>query len=101
MVTFIRAHYKEPLSLDQIADAGNVCKSSCSSLFRKYLSRSPVTYLTQYRLSRALELLLHTDMSITEISYEVGFNSAGYFAETFRKYYQRSPTEYAKMHRQT
>ena len=100
MVTFIRTHYKETLSLAQIADAGNVCKSSCSSLFQKYLSRTPVTYLTEYRLIRALELLLHTDMSITEIGYEVGFHSSGYFAETFRKYYQCSPTEYAERHRQ-
>lgn len=100
MVTFIRSHYKEPLSLSQIADAGNVCKSSCSALFHKYLSQTPITYLTEYRLRRSLELLFHTDLSVTEISYEVGFNSASYYAETFRKYYQCTPTEYAKMHRQ-
>ena len=100
MVTFIRTHYKDPLSLDRIADAGNVCKSSCSALFHKYLSQTPVTYLTEYRLSKALDLLSHTDMSITEISYEVGFNSISYFSETFKKHYQCTPTEYAKMHRQ-
>ncbi len=100
MVTFIRTQYKEPLSLSQIADAGNVCKSSCSALFHKYLSKTPVTYLTEYRLSKALDLLIHTDMSITEISYEAGFNNTSYFSETFKKYYQCTPTEYAKLHRQ-
>lgn len=100
MVTFIRSHYKESLSLGQIAEAGNVCKSSCSALFHKYLSQTPITYLTEYRLSKALDLLIHTDMSVTEISYETGFNSTSYFSETFKKYYQCTPTEYAKMHRQ-
>lgn len=100
IVTFIRTRYKEPLTLSQIADAGNICKSSCCALFQKYLSRTPIAYLTEYRLGKSLELLFHTDLSITEISYEVGFNSASYFAETFKKYYQCTPTEYARVHRQ-
>lgn len=96
MISFIQEHYKETISLDQIAASGNICKSSCSILFRKYLSSSPVTYLTQYRLNRSLELLLHTDLSITEISYETGFHNASYYAETFKKYYHCTPREYKR-----
>lgn len=96
MVTFIQEHYKETITLDQIAASGNVCKSSCSSLFHKYLSRSPIAYLTEYRLDQSLELLLHTDLSVTEISFETGFHNASYFAETFKKYYHCTPSGAAK-----
>ncbi|NBI73193.1 AraC family transcriptional regulator [Clostridiaceae bacterium] len=99
MVSYIQEHYREALSLDQIAAAGNVCKSGCSALFRKYLSRPPVAYLNEYRLSRSLELLLQTDMSILEISYEVGFHHASYFSEIFRKCYHCTPREYVKRHK--
>lgn len=101
MVSFIQAHYREALSLQQIAAAGNVCKSGCSALFSKYLSQPPVAYLNEYRLSRSLELLLHTDMSILEISYEVGFHHASYFSEIFKKCYHCTPREYVKRHKGT
>ncbi len=101
MVSFIQEHYREDLSLEQIAAAGNVCKSGCSALFRKYLSRPPVAYLNEYRLSRSLELLLHTDMSILEVSYEAGFHHASYFSEMFKKCYHCTPREYVKRHKGT
>lgn len=96
MVAFVRENYREKLSLEQIADSGNVCKSSCSALFRKYLQKTPVSYLTEYRLSRSIGLLLSSDLSITEISYEVGFHNASYYSETFRKYFHCTPREYAR-----
>ena len=99
MVAFIQSHYKEKISLDMIADSGKVCKSSCSALFQKYLSQTPITYLTKYRLNKSLDLLFGTDMQVTEISYEVGFSNASYYAETFKKYYHCTPKEYVKIHK--
>lgn len=100
MVKFIQEHYKEKISLDRIADSGKVCKSSCSCLFQKYLSQTPITYLIKYRLNQSLYLLFCTDMQVTEISYEVGFSSASYYAETFKKYYHYTPKEYVKIHKE-
>ena len=69
-------------------------------LFRsKYLSQTPITYLTKYRLNKSLDLLFSTDMQVTEISYEVGFSNASYYAETFKKYYHCTPKEYVKIHK--
>ena len=96
MVTFIQTHYRENLSLEMIADAGNVCRSSCCALFRKYLQQTPISYVTEYRLNKSIDLLFTTDLSVTEISYEVGFHNASYYSETFRKYYRCTPTEYAR-----
>lgn len=94
MVKFIQDNYKKKLTLNDIALAGNVCKSKCCSLFRRYLNRTPIEYITNYRLQKSIELMTLTDMNMTEICFEVGFAGTSYYSETFRRFYGCSPTEY-------
>lgn len=96
MLEFIRTHYRERLSLDQIAASGGVCRSRCCQLFKKYMGRSPNDYLTFFRLERAMALLRETRLSVTEITYECGFGSGSYFTELFNRYKGCSPTQYRK-----
>jgi AraC-like DNA-binding protein len=94
MIGYIQKYYKGKISLDDIAIAGNVCKSKCCSVFRSYLNQTPISYLTDYRLKKSIDLMNSSDMSITEVSYEVGFSGASYYAETFHKQFGCSPSEY-------
>lgn len=94
MMMFVHTHYKHKMSLTDIAASGNVGKTSCSSIFKKYIHKTPIEYVTEFRLRKSLELLVHTDMTVLEISYEVGFSGASYFSETFRKFFDCTPTEY-------
>ena len=57
-----------------------------------------MAYVNQYRLYQSLELLRDTAMSVMEIALAVGFGSASYYAETFRKNFDQSPTQYRKEH---
>ncbi len=94
MIAQIQNRYAEKLSLDEIASAGFVSKSTCLSLFKRYLSDTPTNFLIAYRLKQAASLLRQTELAITEIALAVGFQSASYFSETFRKIYGCTPCTY-------
>lgn len=94
MMSFIGAHSGERLTLERIARAGGVGKTSCCALFRRYLHKTPTDYVTELRLRRGAELLRSTDRTVTEIAYEVGFSGASYFTEQFRRTYGVTPTAY-------
>lgn len=96
MLSFINQNYSEKLSLEDIASSGNIGKTGCCAIFKKYINKTPNEYLTELRLRKAVELLKNTDMTVLEISYEVGFSGASYFAETFKKFYACTPKEYRK-----
>lgn len=94
MVGFIQQNYKNKVSLSDIAAAGVVGESKCCKLFSRYIVKSPIIYLNQYRANKSMILLRTTDKSITEIATEVGFCGGSYYAEIFRKWIGISPTAY-------
>jgi len=96
MISFINQNYSEKLCLKDIAASGNVGKTGCCTIFKRYINKAPNEYLTELRLRKAMELLKNTDMTILEISYAVGFSGASYFTETFRKFNGCTPSEYRK-----
>ncbi len=96
MLAFIHKHYGEKLSLEDIAAAGSVSKSTCLGIFRKYLKETPVQYLVAWRLKNAGRLLSETDLPVSEISLAVGFPSISYFSEVFRRSYGQTPQDYRK-----
>lgn len=98
MMSFIAKNHKEKLTLEEIAASGGVSKRTCGNFFIKYLNQTPIDYLCDYRLRKSVELLKFTDMTILEISMEVGFSGAGYYAECFKRLHGISPSEYRKKH---
>lgn len=96
MVSYIHTNYKERITLADIAAAGHVSKRTCGTLFLTYQNKTPVEFLTDYRLRKSIELMKHSDLSILEIGLSVGFSGASYYAETFRKCFGISPAAYRK-----
>lgn len=94
MIGFIQQNYMVKITLADIAASGAAGQSKCCKLFAKYIGQTPNIYLMQYRLDKSTELLKNTDMTITEIAHAVGFSGSSYYAETFRKWYGKSPSEY-------
>lgn len=99
MVAYIQEHLEEKITLASIAQAGAVCQSRCSSLFRTYLNQSPIQYLQRARVSKGIRLLADDEKSITDIALACGFNSASYFIETFRQATDMTPLAFRKKKR--
>lgn len=94
MVSYIYEHYSESVSLDQIASAGNVSRSKCCIIFKKYLKQSPIHFLNSYRLEVSCNLLKNTDENISNIAFSCGFNHLSYYSKIFYKKYNCSPSTF-------
>ncbi len=94
MLLFLQAHYEEKLSLKMIADSAGVSERECLRCFSQNLNTTPFTYLLEYRIRRAAEMLQKTKRSVTEIAYACGFGGSSYFSKIFRKIMGCTPSEY-------
>ena len=93
---FIRQHYAEPLSLDRLLAQTPVSKSWFLRLFRQYMGTTPYNFLLSTRITRAKELLVLTDFSISEIAHQVGFGDESNFSTRFAAMVGQSPQQYRK-----
>ena len=98
MTSYIHEHYGSKIGLEDIADAGQVSKSTCIRLFQKYTGKSPIDFLNTYRLQMSAEKLVTTSEQITEIAYSCGFGQPSYFNRLFLKEYNMTPNQYRKSH---
>lgn len=96
MMQYIWDNYTERITLENIAQAANISKSAALRCFRNGIQTSPVGYLNDYRLSRAKELLLKTQRSVSEIAVSVGFDNAGYFDRVFKRAFGITPKQFVK-----
>ena len=94
---YINAHFAEPIALEQISSLLNIDKAHCCRLFKKAVGMPFLQYLHRLRIYRAEQLLTETDCSVSEIADRVGFCSAAYFAEIFKKVHSHSPREHRQL----
>lgn len=91
MLAYMYAHYAEPISFADIAEAACVSTSEAARCFHEYMACSAVNALIRYRLQIAHRLLHDTSMTVQEVSLACGFRSANYFGRQFRKIYGYTP----------
>lgn len=92
---FVRAHYSdEQLSLNDVCQALGVSNSYFSTLFKREVGQSFITYLTDFRMERASRLLLETTEKSQVIGHLVGYADPNYFSSVFKKHFGSSPTQY-------
>lgn len=93
---YIEAHFKEPLTLDELAEKAHLNKFYMSHEFKEAYDLSPINYLLACRLRESKRLLADTDHSLSQIAEFVGFSSASYFSQSFKKAVLISPQEYRR-----
>lgn len=97
-LTYIRENFKESLSLEQLAQKSHLTPQYFCKLFKNNLNISFHEYVRNIRLDYAMMLLSTTEMNVTEVCIESGFNSLSNFTKNFKERFQISPKEvrYAK-----
>ena len=96
---FIETHYREQITIDDIAADADISVSTLLRLYHDILHTTPIQYVLQYRLEQIREeLLSYPDSAISEIAYSCGFNDISYFNRCFLKKYSFTPSEFRHDH---
>ena len=84
-IAFIRHHYMEEITITEVAKYSKVSERYLRKLFTQHLQLSPLEYLNQIRINKALDLLKNADYSVKKVSSMCGFQSPQYFSRVFKK----------------
>ena len=88
---------KEDLTLEWIAEQMHFSSTYIRQLFKQKTGERVMEYVIRKRMEKAAELLLKTDLKIQEIAAACGYSSQRYFASSFKKYYDSTPTDFKAM----
>ena len=91
---YISGHYSENISLDDICDYSAISKNYFCHLFKNETKMSIWEFLTNFRIEKAREFLIASDMKNYEISFRIGYENPSYFSKTFKKITGKSPSEF-------
>jgi AraC-like DNA-binding protein len=91
---FIDHCYDHPLNLDQISEKACFSRYHFLRLFRQAFKKTPHQYLIERRIEKAKELLTADDLRVTDVCFEVGFQSLGSFSSLFHKWVGHAPATY-------
>lgn len=95
-IAYIRLNYQSDISIADVAKKTGVGSRYLRKLFAQHLNISPLDYLNQVRVNKAIELLRNTDMSVKEVCFNCGFKSPQYFSRKFKQQVGMSPRETTK-----
>lgn len=90
----INEHFKEHISLDEIADIANMTVPAFCRYFKKVTGKTFTKLVNEYRVVHATKLLTESQMSITDVAYECGFNNFSHFNKLFKEITGKSASKY-------
>ncbi len=94
ILKFIHANYASDIKLADIADIAERNTCYISTQFKKEVGKSFSDYLSEVRIKKAKILLSDSNLTLSEITFEVGFSCQSYFSDKFKKYVGMTPSEY-------
>ncbi|OAX48527.1 MULTISPECIES: helix-turn-helix domain-containing protein [unclassified Paenibacillus] len=95
-ISYIEDHFLEQVTLEEIAARSGISVRHLNRIFQSYYQTTPIAYLQRLRLERACTLLKQTNLTITEISYECGFNDSNYLTRQFKRIHGMTPRTFRK-----
>lgn len=93
-VEYMTLNYSQNTPISELARMVNLSQSRFFAVFKNEIGMTPVEYKNYICIQNAEKLLLSTELSMEEISEELGFNSTSYFRRTFKHFVGKSPRDY-------
>lgn len=86
VLDFMEANYASPLTLEQLSASVHMSPKYFCRFFYNMTHRTPIEYLNYQRIEHASYQLATSDISVTEVAYNCGFNDLSYFIKTYKRY---------------
>ena len=96
ILSYMNKRITEPITIEDICHEFYISRSSLQALFKTHLNTSPKNYLLNIKLQKSKELIRQSQYTISETAYMLGFSSIHYFSRLFKKYFNTTPSAYAK-----
>ncbi len=96
---YIDKNYSETLKLETLADMCHGSPFHLHRTFKRIKGMTPVEYIQQTRINKAIEYLIHSDKAITDIALNVGMSNTPYFITLFKKMIGLTPRDYRQLNR--
>lgn len=97
VMRYILDNSKRQISLEEIAEQAYMSKEAFCRFFKLRTRRTFTQYVQQLRVTEAKKLLLETELSISQVSYQVGFQTLSHFNKTFKNLTEMTPKEWRKL----
>ena len=91
-IDYIKQHYSQPISIEQLAQTAHLSVSALERRFKKHLHQTPKQFLNQYRLEQARKMLVESNLPISDIAELCGFGDHSYFSKQFRILFNQLPS---------
>ncbi len=95
-ISYIKSNLSSELSLEKVANEVKFAPSYFHKLFKSSVGKPLHKYIEDLRIEQATNLLITTEMTLTQIAYECGFSSQSYFSYAFKHHTGMTPRTYAK-----
>ncbi|MBY7025122.1 MULTISPECIES: AraC family transcriptional regulator [Clostridium] len=94
VLKYIQENYNKEIDIITLSDICHYNQYHFMRFFKKHTGKTCIQFIKNYRLEKAASLISNTDLSITEISLEVGFTNISYFIRSFKEKYNKTPKEF-------
>ena len=96
ILSYVDSHYTDKITLDELSFLFNTNRTAFCKSFKAMTGTTLVSYVAEKKLNKIKELLRESKKSVSEISYELGFDSPAYLCRFFKKHTGITPKEYRK-----
>lgn len=96
---YIHSHLQEDISLAMLSERFHFSPQYIAKKFKEQYNTTVMSYVTELRIGKSKSLLMHTEMSVSEIAKSVGYSDENYFSKVFKKQIGHSPLQFRKLQR--